>query len=99
LLFDVSENLLYLVFERPITSKHFLGRFSSQRIDLSIVVLVYHKILDIGLDLVENYSPKVTNRIDYLGCFCPEQVLVEKNINIYRYKERIKLASVPIIKV
>jgi hypothetical protein len=58
-----------------------------------------YEIFDISLDLVEGYSPKITNSIDYLGCFRSEQVLIEKNINIYRYKEGIKLASVLIIKV
>jgi hypothetical protein len=42
-----------------------------------------YEILNISLDLVESYSFEVTNRIDYLGCFCSEQVLVKKNINIY----------------
>jgi hypothetical protein len=44
---------------------------------------MYYEILDINLDPVENYSPEITNRINYFGCFCSEQVLVEKNINIY----------------
>jgi hypothetical protein len=42
-----------------------------------------YEILDIGLDLIKNYSPKITNCIDYFGYFYPEQVLVEENINIY----------------
>jgi hypothetical protein len=72
LLLDVSEDLLYFVFERPVASEYFLGRFPSQRIDLSIAVLMCHKILDISLDLVKSYSPKITNRINYFGYFCPE---------------------------
>jgi hypothetical protein len=99
LLFDISENLLYLVFKHPIASKHLLGRFLSQHINLSIAVFVYHEILDISLDLIKNYSLEVTNRINYFGCFYPEQILVEENINIHRYKEGIKLASVSIIKI
>jgi hypothetical protein len=83
LLFDIPEDLSHVVLEYPIASEHFLGRFSSQYIDLSIVVFVYYKILDIGLDLIESYSPKITNRINYLGCFRSKQVLVEENINIY----------------
>jgi hypothetical protein len=83
LLFDISEDLLYFVFERPVTSEYFLGGFPSQRVDLSIAVLMCHEVFDIGLDPVESYSPKVANRIDYLGCFYPEQILVEENINIY----------------
>jgi hypothetical protein len=83
LLFDIPEDLLYFVFERFITSKYFLGRFPSQYINLSIAVLVYHEVLDIGLDLVESYPPEIANRIDYLSCFYPEQVLVEENINVH----------------
>jgi hypothetical protein len=60
---------------------------------------VRYKILDISFDLIENYPPKITNSIDYLSYFCPEQVLIEENINIYRHKERIELASVSVVKV
>jgi hypothetical protein len=51
-----------------------------------------HKVVDIGLDLVKSYSTKVTNSIDYLGSFGAEYVSIKKNVNIYRYKERIKFA-------
>jgi hypothetical protein len=60
---------------------------------------VYYEILDISLDLVEGYSPEITNSIDYLGCFRSEQVLIKENIDVYRYKEEVELASVFIIKV
>jgi hypothetical protein len=42
-----------------------------------------YKVINISLDLVKNYSFEITNSIDYFGCFYPEQILVEKNINIY----------------
>jgi hypothetical protein len=75
--------LSYIVLEYLITSEYPLGRFSSQRVYLLITILVYYKILNISLDPVKSYSSKVINHINYLGCFYSEQVLVEKNINIY----------------
>jgi hypothetical protein len=60
---------------------------------------VCYEILDISLDLVKSYSPKVANSIDYFSYFCSEQVLIEENIDIYRYKEKIELVSVSIVKV
>jgi hypothetical protein len=42
-----------------------------------------YEIFNIGLDPIKNYSSKVTNRVDYFGCFCPEQVLIEEDIDIY----------------
>jgi hypothetical protein len=60
---------------------------------------VCYEIFDISLDLVEGYSPEVANSIDYLSCFRSEQVLIEENINIYRYEEGIELASVLVVKV
>ena len=58
-----------------------------------------YKILDISLDLVEGYSPEITNSINYLSCFRSEQVLVEENIYVYRYKKRVKLAPFLIIEI
>jgi hypothetical protein len=58
-----------------------------------------YKILDISFDLVESYSLEVANSIDYFGCFCSEQVLIEENVDIYRYKERIKFVFVSVVKV
>jgi hypothetical protein len=42
-----------------------------------------HEIINIGLDLIENYSSEVADRVNYLGYFGPEQVLVEEDIDIY----------------
>jgi hypothetical protein len=58
-----------------------------------------HEVFDIGFDLVEGYALEITNYIDYLSCFCSEQILIKNDIDIYRHKERIKLASVLIVKV
>jgi hypothetical protein len=44
---------------------------------------MYYEILNVSLDLVESYSPKVTNGIDYLGCFYFEQILIKENIDVY----------------
>jgi hypothetical protein len=60
---------------------------------------VCYEVLDISLDLVEGYSPEVANSIDYLSCFRSEQVLIEENIDIHRYKEGVEFASVPVVKV
>jgi hypothetical protein len=98
-LFDISKDLSNIFFERPVASEYVLGRYPSQYINIAIAVLVCHEILDISLNLVESYSPEVTNGIDYFSCFRSEQVLIEKNIDIYRYKEGIELASVSVVKV
>jgi hypothetical protein len=58
-----------------------------------------YEVFNIGLDLVEGYSSKIVYCIDSFGCFYSEQVLVEEDINIYRYKKGIKLVFVLIIKV
>jgi hypothetical protein len=42
-----------------------------------------HEIINIGLNLIKNYSPKITDRIDYFSRFGPEQILVEEDIDIY----------------
>jgi hypothetical protein len=60
---------------------------------------VCYKVLDISLDLVEGYFPEVANSIDYFSCFCSEQVLIEENIDIHRYKEGVELASVSVVKI
>jgi hypothetical protein len=99
LLFDISKNLSNIFLEYPVTDKYILGRYSGQYINIAIAVLMCYEILDISLDLVEGYSPKVANGINYFSCFRSEQVLIEKNINIYRYKEGVELVFISIIKV
>jgi hypothetical protein len=74
---------LYIGFERFIVGEYSLGGFPGQHIDFLIIVLVSYKIVNISLDLVESYPFKVANRINYLGRFGSEQVLVEENINIH----------------
>jgi hypothetical protein len=55
-----------------------------------------YKIVDINLNLVESYTTEITNNIYYFSWFATKQVLVEKNIDIYRYKEIVKLSSISI---
>jgi hypothetical protein len=55
-----------------------------------------YKIVDISLDLVENYTAEITNNIYYFSWFAIKQILVEKNIDIYRYKEIIKFSLISI---
>jgi hypothetical protein len=82
-LFDIPKNLLYISFERFIIGEHPLSRFPSQYVDLPTIVFMSYKIVNVSLNPVESYSPEVADRIDYLGHFGPEQVLVEKDIDIY----------------
>jgi hypothetical protein len=42
-----------------------------------------HEVFNISLDLVKNYSSEVIYRVDYFNCFCPEQVLIKEDIDIY----------------
>jgi hypothetical protein len=83
LLFDVSKDLSNVFLEHPVTNEYVLGKHSSQYINIAIAILVCYKILDISLDLIESYSPKIANSIDYLSYFRSEQVLIEENVDIY----------------
>jgi hypothetical protein len=58
--------------------------------------LLDHKIVDINLDLIKGYTAEVANNIYYFGWLATKQVLVEKDIDIYRYKEIIELGSISI---
>jgi hypothetical protein len=80
--------------EHIIISKHILGRIPSCSSNFSFNYLVDHEIVDIGLDLVEGYTMEITNNIYYFSWLATKQVLVEKNIDIYRYKEIIELSSI-----
>jgi hypothetical protein len=55
-----------------------------------------HEIIDINLDLIESYTAEITNNIYYFGWFATKQVLVKKNIDIYRYKEVVKFSLISI---
>jgi hypothetical protein len=57
---------------------------------------VVYKIINISLDLVKGYILEVTNNIYYFGWLAIKQVLVEENIDIYRYKEVVEFSSISI---
>jgi hypothetical protein len=96
LLLDISKNLLDIFFERVIISKYSLGRIPSYSNNLSFDCFVIHEIINISLDLIKNYISEVANNIYYFSWLATKQILVEKNINIHRYKEIIELSSISI---
>jgi hypothetical protein len=55
---------------------------------------MFHEIVDISLDLVESYTIEVANNIYYFSWLAIKQVLVEKDIDIHRYKEVVELGLV-----
>jgi hypothetical protein len=57
---------------------------------------MFYEIVDINLDLVEGYIIEIADNIYYFGWLATKQVLVEKDVDIYRYKEIIKLGLVSI---
>ena len=96
LLFDIPKNLLDIFLKRIIISKHTLGYIPSCNSNFSFNCFVDHKIVDINLDLIKNYITEITNNIYYFSWLATKQVLVEKNIDIYRYKEIIELGLISI---
>jgi hypothetical protein len=91
LLFDIPKNLLDIFFEHVIISKHSLGRIPGCSSNPPFNILVVHEIVDISLNLIESYTTEIANNIYYFSWLATKQVLVEKDIDIYRYKEIIKL--------
>jgi hypothetical protein len=55
-----------------------------------------HEIVDINLNLIENYTTEIIDNIYYFSWLTTEQVLVEKDIDIHRYKEIIELGLISI---
>jgi hypothetical protein len=96
LLFDIPKDLSDAFLERVIISKHSLSRIPSYSNNLPFNCFVFHKIIDISLDLIKNYTAEITNNIYYFSRLATKQVLVEKDINIYRYKEIIEFSSISI---
>jgi hypothetical protein len=86
--------LLDVFLEYIIISKYILGYIPSCNNNLSFNCFVDHEIVDISLDLVENYTAEVANNIYYFGWLAIKQILVEENIDIYRYKEIIELSLI-----
>jgi hypothetical protein len=96
LLLDIPKNLLDVFFECVIISKHSLGRISSYSNNLPFNCFVVYKIVNINLDLVESYTLEVADNIYYFSWLVTKQVLVEKDIDIHRYKEVIEFSSISI---
>jgi hypothetical protein len=53
-----------------------------------------HEIVNISLDLIKSYTAEITDNIYYFSWLATKQVLVEKDIDIYRYKEIIEFSSI-----
>jgi hypothetical protein len=53
-----------------------------------------HEIIDVSLDLIKGYTTEVVNNIYYFSWLTTKQVLVEKNIDVYRCKEIIELSLI-----
>jgi hypothetical protein len=94
LLFDIPKNLSDVFFEHVIISKYNLGHIPSYSNNPSFNIFVIHEIVDISLDLIEGYITEVADNIYYFSWLATKQVLVEKDIDIYRYKEIIKFNSI-----
>jgi hypothetical protein len=96
LLFDIPKDLSDVFFERVIISEHSLGRIPGCSSNLPFNILVVYEIINISLDLIEGYIAEITNNIYYFGWLAIKQVLVEKDIDVYRYKEVIKFGLISI---
>jgi hypothetical protein len=66
-LLDIPKNLSDVFLEYVIISKHSLGRIPSYSSNLPFNCFIVHEIVDISLDLVENYTSEVTDNIYYFG--------------------------------
>jgi hypothetical protein len=95
-LFDIPKNLLDIFFKHIIISKHNLGCIPGCSNNLPFDCFMVYEIVDISLDPIKGYIIEITNNIYYFGWFTTKQVLVEKDIDIYRYKEIIKLGLISI---
>jgi hypothetical protein len=67
LLFDMPKNLLDIFFEYIIINKYNLSCIPSYNNNFPFDCFVVYKIIDISLDLIENYILEVANNIYYFG--------------------------------
>jgi hypothetical protein len=67
LLFDIPKDLLDIFLEYIIIGKHILGYIPSYSNNLSFNCFIDHEIVDINLDLIENYTAEVTDNIYYFS--------------------------------
>jgi hypothetical protein len=96
LLLDIPKNLSDIFFEYIIISKHSLGYIPSYSNNLSFDCFMVYEIVNINLDLIENYISEIANNIYYFGWLATKQVLVKEDIDIHRYKEIVKLSLISI---
>jgi hypothetical protein len=94
LLFDIPKNLSDVFFEHVIISEYSLGRILCYNSNPPLNILMVYEIVDISLDLIENYTLEIADNIYYFGWLATKQVLVKKDINIYRYKEIIEFSLI-----
>jgi hypothetical protein len=94
LLFDIPKNLLDVFFEYIIIGEHSLGCIPSCSSNFPFNTLVVHEIVDISLDPIKSYTAEITDNIYYFSRLATKQVLVEKDIDIHRYKEIIELGLI-----
>jgi hypothetical protein len=94
LLFDIPKDLSDIFLERIIISKYILGRIPGCGNNFSFNCFVDHEIIDINLDPIKSYTAEITDNIYYFSRFATKQVLVEKDIDIYRYKEIIEFSLI-----
>jgi hypothetical protein len=67
LLFDIPKDLSDIFLERIIVSKYSLGCIPGYNNNFSLNYLIIHKIVDISLNPVKNYTMEVTDNIYYFS--------------------------------
>jgi hypothetical protein len=96
LLFDIPKNLSDIFLEYIIINKHILGHIPNYNNNFSFNYLIVYEIINISLNLVKGYTTEVINNIYYFSWLATKQILIEENINIYRYKEIVKFSLISI---
>jgi hypothetical protein len=67
LLFDIPKNLSDVFFEYIIISKYSLGCIPSYSSNLFFNYFIVYEIVNINLNLIENYTAEVVDNIYYLS--------------------------------
>jgi hypothetical protein len=67
LLFDIPKDLSDIFFEYIIISEYNLGRIPSYSNNPPFNILIVYEIVDISLDLIENYTLEIADNIYYFG--------------------------------
>jgi hypothetical protein len=69
LLFDIPKDLSDTFLEYIIVGKYILGYIPNYNNNFSFNCFVDHKIVDISLDLIKNYTTEIVDNIYYFGRF------------------------------